>query len=91
MKELCNIVTNLYLNLIKTIKRIKGMNYTYKAKAMERLLGLINEEKTGPAEDLSQRMCVSVPTLNRFLSELRELGYIVEYSRTRQTYFLNKK
>lgn len=67
------------------------MNYTHKAKAMERLLDLIKKEKTGPAEDLSQRMFVSVPTLNRYLSELRELGYIVEYSRTRQTYFLNKK
>jgi DNA-binding IclR family transcriptional regulator len=67
------------------------MKYTYKAKMMERLLELITEEKTGPAGDLSQRMFVSVPTLNRYISELRELGNIVEYSRIRQTYFLTKK
>jgi len=67
------------------------MKYPYKTKMMERLLALIAEEKTGPAEDLSQRMFVSVPTLNRYISELRELGNIIEYSRTRQTYFLTKK
>jgi len=67
------------------------MSYPAKNKMMERLLELIMEENTGPAGDLSQRICVSVSTLNRCLSELRELGYIVEYSRIRQTYFLTKK
>jgi len=67
------------------------MTYTEKTKKLKFLLELIEKANTGPAEDLCQRICVSIPTLNRYLLDLRELGHEIEYSRTRQTYFLIKK
>ena len=67
------------------------MNYSTKEKTLEFLLELITNENTGPAEELCQRIFVSVPTLHRYLSDLRDLGHQIEYSRCRQTYFLIKK
>ncbi|MDO9254633.1 MAG: HTH domain-containing protein [Bacteroidales bacterium] len=66
------------------------MSHATKAKTLDFLLELIINENTGPAEDLCQRIYVSVPTLHRYLSDLRDLGHEIEYSRTRQTYILIK-
>jgi len=67
------------------------MNFANKTETLKYLLELIINENTGPAEDLCQRIYVSAPTLHRYLSDLRESGHQIEYSRTRQTYFLIKK
>lgn len=67
------------------------MSHATKAKTLEFLLELITAGNTGPAEDLCQRIYVSVPTIHRYLADLRDLGHQIEYSRTRQTYFLIKK
>lgn len=67
------------------------MSFSDKTRTLEFLLELILTENTGPAEELCQRIYVSVPTLHRYISDLRELGHQIEYSRCRQTYFLIKK
>jgi predicted DNA-binding transcriptional regulator YafY len=66
------------------------MSHFSKTKTLESLLQKIIEGNTGPAEDLSKRIFVSVPTFHRYLFELRQLGHEIEYSRSRQTYFLIK-
>jgi len=66
------------------------MNFADKTETLKYLLELILNGNTGPAENLCQRIYVSVPTLHRYLSDLRDLGHEIEYSRTRQTYFLMK-
>lgn len=67
------------------------MSYCSKTKALESLLEKIIAGNTGPAEDLSKRIFVTVPTFHRYLLELRELGHEIEYSRSRQSYILIKK
>jgi len=66
------------------------MNFIDKKQKLDYLLEIIMREYTGNAKNLAARVCVSLPTLNRYLANLRELGYEIEYSRTRQTYFLIK-
>ena len=67
------------------------MKFTDKKQKLDFLLNLIINENTGNADELSKHICVSLPTLNRYVADLRELGYEIEYSRCRQTYFLIKK
>ncbi|MFN8134375.1 MAG: HTH domain-containing protein [Bacteroidales bacterium] len=64
------------------------MNFIDKKQKLDYLLELIKKERTGKADSLAASIYVSVPTLNRYISNLRELGYRIEYSRTQQTYFL---
>ena len=67
------------------------MKFIDKKQKLDFLLNLIINENTGNADELSKHKCVSLPALNRYVADLRELGQEIEYSRCRQTYFLIKK
>ena len=67
------------------------MKFTDKKQKLDFLLNLITNENTGNADELSKHICVSLPTLNRYMADLRELGHEIEYSRTHRSYFLIKK
>jgi len=64
------------------------MRFVDKKQKLDYLLEIIKNESTGSACKLAKCICVSLPTFNRYLADLRALGYEIEYSRTRQTYLL---
>lgn len=67
------------------------MTFVEKKEKLDYLLKLIGIECTGTAEQLAQRICVSKPTLERYLAMLREEGYSIGFCTQRKTYFLIKK
>ena len=70
------------------------MKFIDKKQKLDYIMELIEKEKTGTADDLRKRICVSLPTLYRYISDLRALGYPIGYCTQRKTYYLicdNKK
>jgi len=64
------------------------MNFVDKKQKLDYILELVKKEKTGTAAALSLRVCVSLPTLYRYISDLRMLGYKIGYCTYRKTYYL---
>ncbi|MBP8977669.1 MAG: HTH domain-containing protein [Bacteroidales bacterium] len=64
------------------------MNFVDRKQKLEYILELIEKGKTGTAEELSKRVYVSLPTLYRYISDLRRLGYQIGYCTYRKTYCL---
>lgn len=64
------------------------MRFVDKKEKLDYMVELIRKGKTGKAEDLSKRICVSRRTLFRYIDTLRELGYNVGYCARRETYYL---
>jgi len=67
------------------------MRFTDKKQKLDYLLELIEKENTGKAENLSEKICVSKPTVERYIANLREIGYQISFCSQRKTYFLIKK
>lgn len=67
------------------------MRFIDKKQKLDYLVELINKENTGNADRLKERICVSNPTLKRYLQDLREMGYLISYCTYRKTYyFINR-
>lgn len=64
------------------------MKFIDKKQKLDYLIELINNQSTGNAELLSQRICVSKRTLYRYLSDLKAIGYKISYCFSRNTYYL---
>lgn len=58
---------------------------------LERLDHLIRHKSTGTPNQLAVRLNISERTLYGFLSEMRELGAPIKYSRSKQTYYYGTK
>ncbi len=68
------------------------MKYFTKKQKIDHLLELIRKEHTGNSYDLCQNICVSRPTLMRYLADMRETGYLIGYCRYRASYcFIEEK
>ncbi len=57
---------------------------------LERLDYLIRSKSTGTPVELAQRLDISQRTLYEFISEMRDLGACIKYSKRRQTYYYEK-
>ena len=64
------------------------MKFVDKKQKLDYIMELIEKEKTGTAEDLSKRIYVSLPTVYRYISDLRSLGHQIGYCTQRKTYYL---
>ncbi len=64
------------------------MRFLDKKQKLERLLFLIENENTGTARQISDRLCVSIPTNEKYLALSREDGYRIGYCTSRKTYYL---
>lgn len=58
---------------------------------MLRLDGLIRRKATGTADDLAERLGVSVPTVYRYMRELRNFGAPISYCPQRHCYFYEEE
>ncbi len=67
------------------------MKFTDKKQQLDYLLELIEKGNTGTADGLCKRICVSKRTLERYMSELREIGFRISFCSQRRTYYLVKK
>jgi predicted DNA-binding transcriptional regulator YafY len=67
------------------------MKFFEKKQKLDYLLELIKKECTGNASELSKHIFVSIPTINRYLADLRDLGNEIGYCRYRNSYYLIKK
>lgn len=63
------------------------MQFLTKNQKLELLLSLIKQENTGNANQLSNRLCVAKPTIEKYLALLREDGYKISYCTQRKTYY----
>lgn len=66
------------------------MNFIDKKQKLDYLIVLITNEHTGSADELSKNICVSKPTLMRYLSDLRKLDNTIGYCRYRRSYYFIK-
>lgn len=64
------------------------MRFLDKKQKLELLLSLIRTQNTGNAHQLSERLCVSIPTTEKYLALLREDGNNIGYCTHRKTYYL---
>jgi len=64
------------------------MRFVDKKQKLDYLIEIIRTEKTGKAEQLAERIYVSKRTLERYLSDLREIGYKISFCSSRKTYFI---
>ncbi|MGX5689551.1 hypothetical protein [Arcticibacter tournemirensis] len=58
---------------------------------LERLDYLIRSKSTGALDELARRLEISERTLYEILSEMRDLGACIKYSRSRRTYYYYKE
>ena len=56
---------------------------------MDRLVELLEQENTGPADCLACKLMVSRRTIFRYFDELRMKGAVICYSKSKETYYLN--
>jgi len=64
------------------------MRFIDKKQKLDYLIELINNQSTGNAESLSQRICVSKRTLYRYIEDLKAMDYKISYCFTRNTYYM---
>ncbi|MBW6492880.1 MAG: hypothetical protein K0B15_16980 [Lentimicrobium sp.] len=64
------------------------MRFLDKKQKLDYLLSLICQQSTGTARQLSDRLCVSIPTAEKYLALLREDGHNIGYCTRRKTYYL---
>ncbi|MCD6659192.1 MAG: HTH domain-containing protein [Lentimicrobium sp.] len=64
------------------------MRYLDKKQKLGLLFSLISSENTGPASKLAHKLCVSKPTVEKYLALLREDGHNIGYCTRRKTYYL---
>ncbi len=67
------------------------MRFIDKKQKLDYLIELIKKENTGTAKELADRLCVSLPTIENYMSILREEGYKISYCTLRRTYYLVEK
>ena len=58
---------------------------------LQRLDGLIRRKQTGSPQQLANRLGISVRSVFRLLSEMKDLGLPVAYSSVDQTYYYTKE
>lgn len=64
------------------------MDFLTKKRKLELLLSLIRNQNTGNASQLSDRLCVAIPTVEKYLALLREDGHKIGYCTQRKTYYI---
>jgi predicted transcriptional regulator len=64
------------------------MKFIDKKQKLDYLLELIQNEKTGNADNLCNQIFVSKATLKRYLQDLREMGNKISYCLQRGTYYI---
>lgn len=89
------IINNFYLKkkLLSSYNHVinvfKIMGLSIYLKRVNRLHLLIKRKSTGSPEEFAQKMNLSRSALLKNLSELRQLGFPIEYDRTRNSYHYN--
>jgi predicted transcriptional regulator len=63
------------------------MNFLEKKRKLELLLGLIEKQNGGTANQLAEKLCVSIPTIENYLVILREAGHNIGFCSRRKTYY----
>jgi biotin operon repressor len=63
------------------------MNFLDKKQKLELLLTLIEKQNSGNASQLADKLCVSMPTIEKYLALLREAGNNIGYCTRRKTYY----
>ena len=66
-------------------------NLFEKLRQLERLDQLIRMKATGSPEQLSTRLNISKRQLYRLIGDLRNMGFPIEYCKTRQSYYYKGK
>ncbi len=56
-------------------------------KKMKHIDGLIRAKATGHQQSFAKKLGVSRSMLNKYLRQMKELGFPICYSRQRQTYY----
>lgn len=51
---------------------------------------LIRKKATGNQKDLAGKVGLSLSAINEYLSEMKEVGFPIKYSRKRNTYYYEK-
>ncbi len=73
------------------INKITRMGYTNYLTKIERLVELLQQGNTGPAECLACKLKVSRRTVFRYFDELKLHGADIYYSKSRETYYFESK
>jgi hypothetical protein len=58
---------------------------------LERLHKRINESSTGTPKEFAKRLCISEQYLYEIISEMKDMGAPIEYSRKNNTYYYTKQ
>lgn len=67
------------------------MKFITTKEKLDFLAELIEKENTGNPDDLSERICVSLRTLYRYLDCLKDMGYRFSFCSRRKTYYMIAK
>lgn len=65
------------------------MNYKEFIEKREALTRLIKSERTGTAEELSDRLCFSRRTLFNYIDLLKDGGLNIKFCRYRKTFYID--
>ena len=79
---------NAYAN--RSIERRKNiiMSYSDYFEKLFYLVDLLNQENTGSADILAEKLNVSRRTVFRYLDDLRLKGAVIGFSKSKKTYYL---
>lgn len=64
------------------------MRFLEKKEKIETLFSFIENRNAGTASQLADRLCVALPTVEKYLAVLREEGHQIGYCTKRKTYYL---
>ena len=67
------------------------MNYVEKIMKLEELTDRIKKGRTGTQIQLAKEMHTSTTSLNRWFSELKDMGAEIEFDRIMNTYYINNE
>lgn len=67
------------------------MNYVEKIMKLEELTDRIKKGRTGTQIQLAKEMHTSKTSLNRWFSELKDMGAEIEFDRIMNTYYINNE
>ena len=73
------------------LKKKLIMNYVERIKKLEELVNRIKKGRTGTQMQLAKEMHTSKTSLNRWFSELSDMGAEIKFDRILNTYYINNE
>ena len=67
------------------------MNLEESLKLLDRLYHLIKRESTGTPAELASRLNKSVPTVHRYIHQLKAAGVPIEYCPYKESYYFTEQ